>query len=455
MAINRHAKRFLSIDDDRTLQMIVKQILTKSFGPQTLEVFQASTGEEGLQIMRDIKPDIILCDIHMPGMNGFEVCERVRELKLRSAVILMSAYDAEQDNAIKASETGADAYLSKPLKKGELLFVVNFVMRVAHLNDAVFEKNKQLEASLGQLKQFHQKLASLNEELRNDKRRLGASLKEMTDLNQQLESKNEQISSMVDELANRFDSTEGLLATIIELHQTEHRGHSERVAETSVYIAEKLGLTDYQVRNVKSAARLHELGIVALPTQKKREEALSEGERGKFGSKATTNHALVGEMLLKEFPGFEMIAEIIRHLHENVDGSGSPDGMYGDRIPVGSRIVCAASYFDHNRMMFPDKPKTEILANMDEKTGTIFDEAIMGVLSEYVDSMGDVKEAPTMECSVFALAEGMELASDIFSESGINLLRKGTVLDKETLDKVLKFHNVDPITGIVKVKQPS
>ena len=104
--------------------------------------------------MRESKPDIILCDIHMPGMDGFEVCQRVRELKLRSAVILMSAYDAEQDNAIKASDTGADAYLSKPIKKGELLFVVNFVMRVAHLNDTVFEKNKQLEASLVQLKQF-------------------------------------------------------------------------------------------------------------------------------------------------------------------------------------------------------------------------------------------------------------------------------------------------------------
>ena len=428
----------------------------KSFGPEVLEVFQAGTGEEGLQMMREIKPDIILCDIHMPGMDGFEVCQRVRELKLRSAVILMSAYDAEQDNAIKASETGADAYLSKPLKKGELLFVVNFVMRVAHLNDAVFEKNKQLEASLGQLKQFHHKLASLNEELRNDKRRLGSSLKEMTELNEQLENKNQQISSMVEELANRFDSTEGLLATIIELHQTEHRGHSERVAQAAIHIAGKMGLTDYQIRNVKSAARLHELGIVALPTQEKRKEAVKEGERNDSEvSAATTNHPLVGEMLLKEFPGFELIAEIIRHLHENVDGSGRPDGMYGDRIPIGSRIVCAASYFDHIKMSSPGKSGAEILSRMEEKSGSIFDEAVLGVLAEYVDSQGDVKEVPTMECSVFALAEGMELASDIFSESGINLLRKGMVLDKETLDKVLRFHNVDPISGIIKVKQPS
>lgn len=453
--MNRHAKKFLSIDDDRTLQMIVKQILSKSFGPQVLEVFQAGTGEEGLKMMREIQPDIILCDIHMPGMDGFEVCQKVRELKLRSAVILMSAYDSEQDNAIKASETGADAYLSKPLKKGELLFVVNFVMRVAHLNDAVFEKNKQLEASLGQLKQFHQKLASLNEELRNDKRRLGVSLKEMTELNDQLENKNQQISSMVEELASRFDSTEGLLATIIELHQTEHRGHSERVTEAAIYMAEKLGQTEYQIRNVKSAARLHELGIVAMPTIEKRTEATNDEQLDDIKDKPKTNHPLVGEMLLKEFPGFELVAEIIRHLHENVDGTGSPDGMYGDRIPMGSRIISAASYFDHNKMAHPDRPNEEVLAKMDEKTGMIFDESVMRALGEYVAQLGTTEEVATMECSVFALAEGMELAVDIISASGINLLRKGTVLDQETLDKILKFHNVDPISGIIKVKQPS
>ena len=394
--MNKHAKKFLSIDDDRTLQMIVKQILSKSFGPQVLEVFQAGTGEEGLKMMREIQPDIILCDIHMPGMSGFEVCQKVRELKLRSAVILMSAYDSEQDNAIKASETGADAYLSKPLKKGELLFVVNFVMRVAHLNDAVFAKNKQLEASLDQLKQFHQKLAALNEELRNDKRRLGASLKEMTELNDQLESKNQQISSMVDELASRFDSTEGLLATIIELHQTEHRGHSERVTDIAIYIAEKLGLTEYQIRNVQSAARLHELGIVAMPTLEKRKEATNDEQLDDIREKPKTNHPLVGEMLLKEFPGFEMVAEIIRHLHENVDGTGTPDGMYGDRIPMGSRIVSAASYYDHNKMANPNQTKDEIWAKMDEKTGIIFDEAVMSALHDYVEEQGTTKEVPTI-----------------------------------------------------------
>ncbi|PIQ97609.1 MAG: hypothetical protein COV67_03375 [Nitrospinae bacterium CG11_big_fil_rev_8_21_14_0_20_56_8] len=450
MELTQTAKKFLCIDDDRTLQLIVKQILAKSFGPQTLELFQAVTGEEGLRVIGTAKPDIILCDIQMPGMNGFEVCKQIREIHRHAAVILMSAYDAESDNAIKASEAGADAYLSKPLKKGELIFVVNFVLRVAHLNDAIYDKNKQLEASLTQLKQFHQKLAALNQELIADKRRLGASLKDMTELNKQLEEKNTQISSMVDELANRFDSTVGLLANIIELHQAEHRGHSERVAEIAVYIAEKLDLTDYQIRNVKTAARLHELGIVALPTQEKRDEAMDEIKGRKL-----SNHPLVGEMLLKGFPGFEMVADIIRHLHENVDGSGTPDGLYGDRIPVGARIISAASFFDHARIANKDLTSAEILEKMDEKTGLAFDEQVMAFLVEYIRASGSSKEEKSMECSVFALSEGMELASDIYSESGINLLRKGTVINQEILNQILKFHNVDPIAGSIKVKQPS
>ena len=97
----------------------------------------------------------------------------------------------------------------------------------------------------------------------------------------------------------------------------------------------------------------------------------------------------------------------------------------------------------------------EILTKMDEKTGIIFDDSIMRFLREYIAQQGTVEEAPTMDCSVFALAGGMELAEDIISDSGINLLRQGAVLDEETLDKILKFHNVDPISGIIKVKQPS
>ena len=427
--------------------MVTRQIVTKSFGVETLEYSEADSGEEGLDKVRQLGPDIVLSDIRMPGLDGFDVCRKIRELHPQTAIILTSAYDAEQDNAIKAKEAGADAYLSKPIKKGELLFVVNFILRVAKLNDTVYQKNRQLLESLERVKKFHHKLAALNEELRSDKKRLNTALKEMAEFNTRLEEKNAQITTMMEEVSSQYDSTVSLLSNIIELNRSDNRGHAERVAQTAVFIAEKMKLSDYQIQNIKTAALLHELGIVGLPLKKK-ELALDEGR-----ARDQSQHPLVAEMLLKAYPGFELVAEIIRHLHENVDGSGSPDGLYGDGIPIGARIVSAASYFDHILISNPRLRATGVLGRMEEKRGTIFDEQILDFLREYAENKESTHQEKTMECSVFTLTEGMELASDVYSESGINVLRKNTVLDKDVLNKILKFHNVDPIVGPIKVKQ--
>ncbi len=447
MVIASQAKKFLVIDDDRGLLLIVKQVLTKSFSQDLLTVYDASTGEDGLQKISEISPDIVLCDIHMPGINGFEVCQKMRKTSPHSAVILMSAYDAEEDNATKASAVGADAYLSKPIKKGELLFVVNFVLRVAHLNNSLSEKNQQLEQSLERLKVFHQKLGALNEELRGDKRRLGANLGEMRELNAQLEDKNAQISAMMQEVASRFDSTVVLLSNMIELSQSEHKGHSERVSDMSLFIAEKIGLSEIQRQNIKVAARLHELGIVSLPLKERMHISLEASDR------AHSNHPLVGEMLLKGFPDFEQVAEIIRHLHENVDGSGTPDGLFGERIPIGSRIISAASYFDHSLSANPDKSHQEILNGMESKGHALFDDRVIAVMRDYINLKEQSGTEKFFECSVFGLVAGMELASDLYSESGISLLRKGTVLDQIALARVLKFNAVDPVVGPIKIRQ--
>lgn len=444
------AKKILCIDEDPALSGEVREIVNQAFGPGAMQIFHALTGEQGLDQMLKAPADIVLCAIQLSGKDGFDVCRQIRKNHPHRAIILMSPYDPETDFAAKAREAGADSYFSKPIKKGEFLFSVNSVLRAAQQNDAMYEKNQQLHESLEQLKAFHKKVSDLNIELQIDKRRLGANLQEVTELNHQLEEKNLQISSMVEELGYRFESTESLIASIIEMHQVDHRGHSERVAEISTFIAEKMQLTDYQIRNTKSAARLHELGIVALPSEEKRLEAMNEGK-----SRSRTNHSLVGEMLLKSFPGFELTANIIRHLHENVDGSGFPDKLYGDRIPVGSRIVSAASYYDHFRISNPGESPMEAIAVMSPLSGKFFDEQVMDLLEKYAHTQLAPETDKTLDCSVFALVEGMELAANIYSESGINLLMKGTVLNADILNKILKFHAVDPIDGAVKIKQPT
>jgi response regulator RpfG family c-di-GMP phosphodiesterase len=450
LTIKGLAIKILCIDEDPALSGKVREIIDQSFDSSEVQIFHSPTGEQGLDQMLKSPVDIVLCDIQLSGTDGFDVCRQIRKNHPQCAIILMSPYEPETDAAIQAREAGADSYVSKPLKKGEFLFTVNAVLRAAQQDHAIYEKNQQLEESLEQLKTFHKMVSDLNNELQIDKRRLGVNLQDVTELNQQLEEKNLQISSMVEELGHRFESTESLIASIIEMHQADHRGHSERVAGISTFIAEKMQLTDYQIRNIKSAARLHELGIVALPSKQKRLEAMNEGE-----SRSRTNHSLVGEMLLKSFPGFELTANIIRHLHENVDGSGLPDNLYGDRIPIGSRIVSAASYFDHCRISDPDASPSETFAVIDQQRGKFFDEHVLNFLEEYVRTHMKSDDGNTLDCTVFALVEGMELASNIYSESGINILMKGTVLNADILSKILNFHAVDPIDGTIKIKQPT
>jgi len=444
------AKKILCIDEDPALSGKVREIINHAFDSSEVQIFHSLTGEQGLEQMLKTPADIVLCDIQLSGKDGFDICRQIRKDHPHCAIILMSPYEPETDVAIEAREAGADSYFSKPVKKGEFLFTVNSVLRAAQQNDAIYEKNQQLEESLEQLETFHKMVAGLNNELQVDKRRLGVNLQEVTELNYQLEEKNLQISSMVEELGHRFESTESLIASIIEMHQADHRGHSERVAKISTFIAEKMQLTDYQTRNIKTAARLHELGIVALPSKEKRLEAMNEGK-----SRSRTNHSLVGEMLLKSFPGFELTANIIRHLHENVDGSGFPDNLYGDRIPIGSRIVSAASYFDHCRILNPDSSPSETFEVTEQQRGKFFDEDVLNFLGEYVQTQMKSGDEKTLDCTVFALVEGMELASNIYSESGINILIKGTVLNADILSKILNFHAVDPIAGTIKIKQPT
>jgi len=412
VTVTHTKKKLLFVDDDPAMVKVVEKILESALEPGLIEFHEALSGENGLQKEDELQPHIVICDIHLPGMNGFEFCRQIRQSGLQATVMLMSAYEESEDYAIQAKEAGADAFLIKPIKKGELLFAVNFILQIEHLNQTLLTRNQELEDSLSQLKQAHEKMSSMN-----------------------------------DELTQRFDSTVGLLTNIIELNQSRHRGHSERVADIAVFIGQKMKLSQGSIENLRIAARLHELGIVSLPRDETVEEALDEGK-----SRHRTSHPIVADMLLKGFAGFEPVAKLIRHMHENIDGSGKPDGLVGDQIPAGSRILSVASFYDHYMVAHPDSSILEILKRVEQVNGTWFDENVVSLLSDYALSQNQIGEEKTISCSVFALKEGMVLASDIYSQSGINLLRKGTVLDQDMVVNILKFNNLDPVEGQVQVK---
>jgi len=121
-------KKVLIIDDDPAFLNLVEQVLTQ----KGYEVFKASSGREGLRLMFDQRPHLVLLDVVMPGTDGWQVCSRIREISDVPIIMITSRYKSEED-IVRGLDYGADDYLIKPVGSKELIARVRAVLRRAEL----------------------------------------------------------------------------------------------------------------------------------------------------------------------------------------------------------------------------------------------------------------------------------------------------------------------------------
>ncbi|MFA5356475.1 MAG: HD domain-containing phosphohydrolase [Candidatus Omnitrophota bacterium] len=148
------------------------------------------------------------------------------------------------------------------------------------------------------------------------------------------------------------------LALAVEARDTYSRGHLDRVSEYAVKIARKLGLDEQATKDIKDAAELHDVGKIGISDEiLKKPGPLSEEE-----FRVMHKHPLIGEAIIKPVRRLSNLCEIVRHHHEWVNGTGYPDGLKGDEISIGAKILCVADSFD---AMSTDRPYHKGL-NIDE-----------------------------------------------------------------------------------------
>jgi len=147
-------------------------------------------------------------------------------------------------------------------------------------------------------------------------------------------------------------------------------------------VALALGLSREQVEDIRSAALLHDIGKVGIPDAiLNKPGPLTDEER-----EVMAEHPLIGERILRSIGGFSSVASIVRHEHESFDGSGYPDGIGGDAIPIGSRIILAC---DAYHAMTSDRPYRMRMSHQDAFTelrrcaGQQFDPDVTGALIAY------------------------------------------------------------------------
>ncbi|HMH82637.1 MAG TPA: HD domain-containing phosphohydrolase [Gemmatimonadales bacterium] len=332
--------QILVVDDEEPIRNALKKFLSQ----QQFEVYAAGTGEDALQQLRRHRIALMLCDIRMPGTSGVDLVPQAIEIEPELAILMLTAVN-DATSAALCMQRGAMDYLTKPIE-------------LADLGRAVQRALKRREM-LGENRQLNQWLK-------------------------------EEVSTRTAELQRERGKLERLsiatleaLVNALEAKDPYMRGHSARVADLSATIAHQLGLADEDLEHVRVAGRLHDIGKIGT-----RESVLNkQGALTPDEFEHVKQHVVIGSQILAPLSHLGDIIPAVRHHHERWDGTGYPDGLRGEEIPIGARIIGAAEVFDalstsraYQEKMSPENA-VERIADL---SGTVLDPQVVEALSAIV-----------------------------------------------------------------------
>lgn len=343
MATEQH----ILIVDDTEINLILFGALVKKLGDSVPHTFADALA--GLAWAREHVPDLIIVDYMMPGMDGLEFIQQVRATPGREAVpIVMITANDQKPIRYRALDLGANDFLTKPVDKVEFLARVKNMLT---LNDA------------------HKKLANQAEWLASE------------------------VRAATSEILERERETVIRLCRAAEYRDPETGAHILRMAHFSQLIARGLGLSAEDQELLLEAAPLHDIGKVGIPDN----ILLKPGKLDAPEFEVMKQHAMFGHDLLKGSSSrvLQTGAEIAKGHHEKFDGSGYPDGLKGEEIPLFSRIVAVADVFDALTSERPYKKAWTLEAAVDflnNGAGTHFDPACVRAFLEAWEDVMAVRD---------------------------------------------------------------
>lgn len=313
---------------------LVSQVeaFVKPFG-YALAVIQ--NGMEGLDRLRAERPDVILCDVDLAPLSGFEFCRTIKQdavLKTTPVVMIARSF-ADTDMKVKALSVDADDIVFKPLHGGEIRARIRASLRVKAYVQQVLSERQRLE---------------------------------------------EMVSKRTREIE---EMTVGLVAALEKassLNDDDTGSHIQRVCLFSAVLAQGLGMESEQVERIRLYASLHDVGKVGLPDSiLKKTGKLTDEEY-----KSMQVHTILGHELLVTAHAAQEAQNIALYHHEWYDGSGYPCGLAADAIPVEARIVCLADVYDaltSDRCYREAVNPPEAARMIEQQSGTHFDPTIVQV----------------------------------------------------------------------------
>lgn len=352
------AGRILVVDDEPAML----RILSKLLGREGYEVLQASSATEALQIVEREDIDTVILDVMMPEVDGVELCRRIRAhpVRGRAPIVFVSAAD-DVYHRRKAREAGADDFITKPIDEAELR---------ARIRSSVASKRH-------------------HDELHRDRVQAEATAQEHLNA---LQDATETLERVRDELeAARVDTIERLTRAA-EFRDDETAAHLQRMSHYCRLLARKRGLGDYTAELLRLASPMHDLGKIGIPDS----ILLKPGKLTTEEFTIMKQHAEIGYRILSGSDSELLVlaANIARSHHEKWNGSGYPQGLQQEDIPIEGRIAAVADVFDaltSKRPYKPAWPLEDAIALLENGKGAHFDPALVELFLGSMDEVLEIK----------------------------------------------------------------
>ncbi|BBO67112.1 two-component system response regulator [Desulfosarcina alkanivorans] len=449
----------LLVDDEPSILKALKRL----FRREGYRILTAEGGQQALDLLQREREavSLIISDQRMPAMNGAVFLERSMDICPRAIRFLLTGY-SDMDAVVDAVNQGnIHKYLSKPWNDAEILLLAREALYQVELK----LENRRLTQLTGRQ---NRKLADLN-------RRLEETVNERT---WALKYQNKMLQNMNIGLEKSLMGTIRLLVSLVASSNPGLGSYMKATAHVARGIAVEAGLDEDAQNRVEMAGLVHDIGLLGMP-----ETLLEKDERSMSAEEfdAYRQHPEIAALSLSSVEGLKAISEIVGAHHENLDGSGFPNGIMGGDLPTGARILAvAADYcavlhlwpkgvkrllYAARRYLSHDAVSAVEIADGPEMRREVAERMIIAgagkrydgtIVRHFLASIGsDPGKNNIYQLAFNLLKEGMVLMEDLRLQDGRLLLTRGTTLGDGAVQSIQSIGHRGMIDGAIAVTMPS